>query len=79
MPFSGSREDAVAAIDALLSLRTAPGDELVLVDNSQTGKDVARSDRVRVGRASGERSPAHARNVGAALARTDWILFLDAD
>ena len=30
-------------------------------------------------RATGERSPAHARNVGAGARARDWILFLDAD
>ena len=37
------------------------------------------ADRVTVVAATGERSPAHARNAGAARAGAGWILFLDAD
>jgi GT2 family glycosyltransferase len=36
-------------------------------------------DGVRIIRAARERSSYHARNAGAACARGDWILFLDAD
>jgi hypothetical protein len=36
-------------------------------------------DGIEVVPASGERSPAHARNVGATRAGNDWILFIDAD
>src|SRR5947209_10390589 len=76
MPFAGDAQDAAAAVDSLLALRRQQGDELILADNSGTAAAV---DGVRVVRAAGERSPAHARNVGAAHARRDWILFLDAD
>src|SRR5438128_2037998 len=76
MPFAGDASAAARALDALTALRTQPGDELILADNS----DVARPRAgVEVVRAPGERSPAHARNVGAEHGRCDWILFLDAD
>jgi GT2 family glycosyltransferase len=76
MPFAGDAQAAEAAIDALLGLDLRPGDELILSDNSGTAS--ARGG-VAVIRAAGERSPAHARNVGAAQAHGEWILFLDAD
>ncbi|HEY2653922.1 MAG TPA: glycosyltransferase, partial [Solirubrobacteraceae bacterium] len=77
MPFAGDQAAAAAAVSALESLVTGPGDELILVDNSP--EPVALDTSVRLIRAEGERSPAHARNVGAAAARNEWILFLDAD
>jgi hypothetical protein len=76
MPFAGDAAGARAAAEALRSLETRPGDELILVDNAGMA---VHQDGVSVIRAPGERSPAHARNVGAAHAANQWILFLDAD
>ncbi len=76
IPFAGDGDEACAVAEMLRALETQPGDELILVDNQGTAGP---SDGLTVIRASGERSPAHARNVGANGARNDWILFLDAD
>ncbi len=79
MPFAGHAGGAAAALQSLRSLDRGPGDELILVDNSGILPPDAGAPDVRVVAAAGERSPAHARNVGAGKASRDWILFLDAD
>jgi hypothetical protein len=76
MPFAGDPVQARAAAEVLLGLDTDPGDELILVDNSGT---VPPLSGITVVRASGERSPAHARNAGGEHANRQWILFLDSD
>jgi GT2 family glycosyltransferase len=86
MPFAGDPAAAREAARALRSLQTRSGDELILVDNGGVSPDVrlggsggAGPGRLKVVQAIAERSPAHARNVGAAHARNGWILFIDAD
>lgn len=86
MPFAGDPVAARAAVRALRSLETASGDELILVDNGGVSPDLLRNEcsgggsrRLEVVQAIAERSPAHARNVGAARAGNGWILFIDAD
>jgi glycosyltransferase involved in cell wall biosynthesis len=76
MPFAGDEQEALGAAAGMLELATAPGDQLILADNSGTAPlllGLTVVDAVR------ERSPAHARNAGAARATGEWILFLDSD
>jgi GT2 family glycosyltransferase len=84
MPFAGSRAEAEGALAVLHGLDARSDDELILADNA----GVASADdeaawpagaRVAVVPATGEQSPSHARNAGAARATRPWILFLDAD
>jgi colanic acid/amylovoran biosynthesis glycosyltransferase len=84
MPFRGDAEAAHAALHALSSLRTRPGDELIIVDNgSDGGLDEARAqradERIAVAQAYEVVSSYYARNVGAQRAASPWLLFLDSD
>ena len=90
MPFAGTPAEATAALAALASLRTRAGDKVVLADNAGTalkvrdsiapGDEIAHGqNRVTIVPATGEHSPARARNAGAAATDQPWILFLDAD
>jgi len=87
VPFAGTREQAQAVFTMLLGLGSRPEDELIVADNSGTVPPppaVAATLNTDPGRlivmpAPGEASASHARNVGAAAAHNDWILFLDAD
>lgn len=80
VPFAGSESAARSMLDGLRKLRLRPEDELIVVDNGrrQTVAGIA-ADPVRVISAEYERSSYHARNRGAEEARTEWLLFLDAD
>lgn len=86
VPFAGTAEQAQGVIAMLESLRTEAADELILSDNSGTAAFLPQSHdpassttRVRVVRATKEGSASHARNVGAAYAHNEWLLFLDSD
>jgi GT2 family glycosyltransferase len=84
VPFAGTREDAQAVLSMLGVIDTTAADELIVADNSGTAQPLAAAllrDRAtpRVVAATGEASASHARNVGAAAAKNDWILFLDSD
>ena len=93
VPFFGDGGEARALVGALSSLRLGRGDQLIVADNTVVGaflsenaeKSARRAEspfengQIRAVRANGERSSYHARNVGAREARTDWLLFMDAD
>jgi GT2 family glycosyltransferase len=66
---------------AALAAATAPGDELIVVDDGSRDRsaDIAADAAAQVVRLPGNRGPAAARNAGARAARGDVLLFVDAD
>ena len=85
IPFVGGRAEAERLGKALSRLVLGEEDEVVVGDNSVAGAAAAvlgadgHRGRVTVARADRERSSYHARNVAAASATRDWILFMDCD
>jgi glycosyltransferase involved in cell wall biosynthesis len=67
-------------LDAVLKSALAP-DECIVVDDRSTddSADIARRYGVRVIQAEGHGGPARARNLGASAARSEILLFIDAD
>ena len=81
VPFTGSDAALDRLVAALASLRAAPGDELIVADNTPRApvSRVTRAARVRVHRAAGVRAAGFARNCGARAGTGEWLVFVDAD
>jgi GT2 family glycosyltransferase len=81
LPFHGSVDEAREALDRLDRLELRSGDAVLLVDNTEDGVALRqpRAGTIAVVDCPVKRSAYAARNVGAELAASDWLLFVDAD
>ena len=80
VPFRGDAGAARSLLEGLDGLRTAPGDELIVADNTPVGVvPQVGGEGITVVRVPAPPSARRARNEGARHAANPWLLFLDAD
>jgi GT2 family glycosyltransferase len=79
VPFLGPDGELHDLARRLERPRLADGDEVLVADNRAGASPERRLGAARAVPAPGRRSPAHARNAAAALAKGEWLVFVDAD
>jgi glycosyltransferase involved in cell wall biosynthesis len=80
VPFRGDRGAAEALLETLGHMRTQPGDQLIVADNTAVSLvPDGGGSAVEVVRVPAPPSARRARNEGARRAANPWLLFLDAD
>jgi GT2 family glycosyltransferase len=78
VPFAGTPAQLAAVCARLQALRLGPDDTIVVVDNTPRRPQLD-GTAVPVIHAAGRRTPAFARNRGAARGCAEWLVFLDSD
>jgi len=79
VPFAGTEAEASAMLERLATVRLAPGDEIVVVDNQPGGAVSGAAGSVRVIADDAQSSSYYARNRGVEESAGEWLHFIDSD